>query len=166
VRARVLHAECEAQQDDHVPEHRAQRGHGEVVVTVENPDHDPRQPEDEHEREEDPREPGRKHAEFVVRPVAEDPHHPRRNHDKQGRQPSKPEQHEPKERGGHPPGALPLTFDEEVAEDWDERGRERGVGHERPHRVRDEIGDLERIDRAGDAEDGGLRDLADQADDA
>ncbi len=76
VRARALHPQPEAEQDDQVPQHRAQSGHGEVVVAVEDPDHDPGQPEDDHDREEDASEDRRDRSE-VVRAVAEDLHHPR-----------------------------------------------------------------------------------------
>ena len=61
--------------------------------------------------------------------------------------------------------ALALALDEQVAENGDERGRERRVGHERPHRVRDQEGDLEGVDRAADAEDRRLRDLPHEPDD-
>ena len=129
VRARARHAERKAEDDDHVPQHRAQRGHGEVVVAVEDSDHDPGQPEDEHERKEDAREHGRDRPE-VVRAVAEDLHHPRRDEHEESRQAPEPEQHQPEERRSNSPGARPLTLHEQVAEDGDERGRQCGVGHE------------------------------------
>ena len=145
---------------------RAQRGHGEVVVAVEDPDHDPGQPEDEHEREEDAREFGRERRRTLSRSVAEDLHHPRRDDDEKRRQPAQPEEHQPEDRRGDPPRALALSLHEQVAEDGDERRRQRRVGDERAHRVRDEERDLESVDRAGDAEDGGLGDLPHQTDDA
>jgi hypothetical protein len=57
-----------------------------------------------------------------------------------------------------------LALHEQVAEDGDERGRQRRVGHERADRVRDQESDLERVDRAADAEDRSLRDLPHQPD--
>ena len=51
------HAEREPGDDREVPEHRRQRRDGEVVVGVEDPDDDPREPEQHDDREEHPREP-------------------------------------------------------------------------------------------------------------
>ena len=160
------YAEPEAEEDDQVPQNRAQRRNGEVVVAVEDPHHDPGQPEDENQREEDASEARRDHPVLVVRPVAEDRHHQRRDHDEECREATDHDQHQPEERGGDSPGAFPLPLDEQLAEDRDERGRERGAGEERLHGVRDQECNLERIDRAGDTEGGCLRDLPRQADHA
>ena len=51
----------------------------------------------------------------------------------------------------------PLALLEQLAEDGDERGRERGVRDERPHEVRNLEGDREGVDRALDAEVAGGR---------
>ena len=58
------------------------------------------------------------------------------------------EQHQPEERRGDAPGALALALLEQVAEDRDERRRERGVRDERADQVRDLERDRERVDRA------------------
>ena len=149
-----------------IPQHRAQGGDGEVVVAVEDPDHDARQSEDEHERKEDACKHGCDLAVLVSRPEAEDRHHPRSDHDEERGQASEADQHEPEERRGDSPGALSLPLDQQIAEDGDERRRERGVGDERSDRVRNQERDLEGVDRAADAEDRGLRDLPHQPDDA
>ncbi len=60
---------------------------------------------------------------------------------------AEPEQRQPEERGGDPPGTLLLAAFEELAEDGDERSRERGVGDERANEVRDLDRDGEGVDR-------------------
>ena len=59
---------------------------------------------------------------------------------------AEPEEHEPEERRGDAPGALALALLEQLAEDRDERGRERRVGDERAHEVRHLERDRERVD--------------------
>ena len=119
----MLGSEADPEQDHEVPRHWAQRGDAEVVVAVEDSDHDPGQPQHEHEREKHAREPRCEGTELVVRPVAEDRHEPGRDHHKECSQAAEPEQHQPEERRGHPPRALSLALDEEVAEDRNECGR-------------------------------------------
>ena len=135
-------------------------GTGEVVVAVEDPDDDPRQAEQHDDREEHAREPDGEMS------VAERGHDPRRDHDEQRRQAAQPEQHEPEEARRDAPCALPLALDQELAEDGDERRRQRSVGDERAHGVRDQERDLERVDRADGAEVVARDDLADEAEDA
>src|SRR6266542_3306662 len=61
--------------------------------------------------------------------------------------------------------ACPLAFDEQLAEDRNERRGERRVGDEGAHRVRDQGRDLERVDRADGAEVVAGDDLADEPED-
>src|SRR5947199_327987 len=77
---------------------------------------------------------------------------PRREQHEERRERAEREEGEPDEARGDTPGALALTFLEQVAEDGDERGRKSGVGDERADRVRDEKRDLERVHGALDAE--------------
>src|SRR5207248_6507520 len=86
--------------------------------------------------------------------------------DKERGQAPEAEQHQPEERGRDAPRALALAFYEQAAEDGDKGRRERRVGDERAHGVRDEERDLERVDRSGNAEDRSLDDLPHQPDDA
>src|SRR5436305_1945487 len=63
-----------------------------------------------------------------------------------------PEQHEPEERRRHAPCALAMALLQQLAEDGDERGRERRVRQECPDEVRQLERDRERVDLAGGAE--------------
>ncbi len=72
---------------------------------------------------------------------------------------------EPEQARRDAPGALPLALLQQVAEDRDEGGGERGVGDERADRVRDQERDLERVDRADGTEVVARHDLADEAED-
>src|SRR5581483_12443362 len=85
--------------------------------------------------------------------------------DEQGGAPAQAEQREPEEARRHPPRPFALALDEQVAEDRDERGGEGGVRDERPDRVRDQEGDLERVDRPDGAEVVARDDLADEPED-
>ena len=49
-----VEAECEPEDDHEVPRDRRQRGDRELVVGVEDPDHDPRESEQDHNREQEP----------------------------------------------------------------------------------------------------------------
>ena len=55
---RVRDADHEPDDDRDVPGHRRERGHAEMLVAVEDPDDDPGQAEQHHDREQDPREVG------------------------------------------------------------------------------------------------------------
>src|SRR5512132_3732412 len=89
-------------------------------------------------------------------------HDPRRNHDEQRGEPAEPEQDEPEQARRNTPRTLPLALHEQLAEDRDERRREGSVCDERAHRVRNQEGDLERVDRADGPEVVARDDLADE----
>ncbi len=76
------------------------------------------------------------------------------------------EQHQPEEGRRDPPGALALALLEQLAEDRDEGGGERGVRDERAEQVRHLEGDREGVDLPRGAEVVRGDDLADEAEDA
>ena len=117
------------------------------------PDDHAAQPEQHHDREEDAREPDGE-IEVAAR-IAERPQQQRCNEDEKGGQAPEHEQDEPEDRRGDPPGALAVTLLDQPAEDRDERTRQRGVGEQRTHKVRDLERDGERIDPPADAEEVG-----------
>ena len=114
----VRDADRESGDDRDVPEDGGQRRDAELVVGVEDPDHDPRDSEQSDDREEDPREVHRERA--VAARVAEEVDDPRRNHDEERGQAGQAQEHQPEERRGDPPRALALALLEELAEDRDE----------------------------------------------
>ena len=135
-----------------------------MVVGVEDPDDDPRDAEQDHDREEHAREPDREG--LVPARDAEEADDPRRDQDEERAERGQPEQHQPEEARGDAPGALALALLDQLAEDGDERRGQRGVGEERPDEVRELVGDGERVDRAVRAEVVGRDDLANEADHA
>src|SRR4030095_4385786 len=90
---------------------------------------------------------------------------PRRQDDEEERHAPEPEQDDPEERRRNTPRTGPLALFEQLAEDGDERRGESRVSHERAHGVRDQECDLERVDRAADAEVVTGDDLADEPED-
>jgi hypothetical protein len=143
-------ADDETADDRQVPEDGRQGRHREVVVGVQDPDDDARQPEQDDDREQSTREADGE-VDVPAR-VAEEAQDVRREKDEQRRQRAEPEQHQPEQRRGDPPGAAPVAPLEELAEHRDERAGERGVRHERTHEVRDLEGDREGVDPAPAAE--------------
>ena len=77
-----------------------------------------------------------------------------------GRDGAQPEQQQPEERRRDPPRSRALPLLEELAEDRDERSRERGIGDESADEVGDLERDRERVDGAAGAEVVGDDDLA------
>ena len=90
----------------------------------------------------------------------------RREDDEERGQRAEAEQQEPEEGRGDPPRALAVALLEQLAEDGNEGGGERGVGDERAEEVRHLEGDREGVDLAGGAEVVRRDDLADEAEDA
>ena len=84
----------------------------------------------------------------------------------QRRQACEAEQQQPEDGRRDAPRARLLPLLQQLAEDGDERRRERRVGDERPHEVRHLEGDREGVDLALDAEVAARDDLADEAEDA
>ena len=85
---------------------------------------------------------------------------------KTARQCRQAEKHQPEEARSHAPRALTLTPLQQVAEDGDERRRERRVGEKRADEVRHLERDGEGVDPSGGAEVVGRHHLADEAEDA
>ena len=94
------------------------------------------------------------------------PQEERRDDHEQRRQPAESEQHQPEERRRDPPRPAAFPLLEELAEDGDERRRERRVRDERAHEVRQLERDREVVDRAACAEVVRGDDLADETEDA
>src|SRR6266550_1384144 len=136
--------------DREVPEDRRERRDREVLVAVQDPDDDPRDAEERDDRKQDPREID---DELLLGAVeAEGRHQPGGKDDEESGQAAEAEQEQPNEaRCDAPcPGALPLF--EQLAEDRDERRRERSVCDERAHEVRHLERDGEGVDLSFDAE--------------
>ncbi len=148
-RLRLRDADHEPDDDRDVPEDRRQRRNGEVLVAVEDPDDDPGDAEQRHDREQHAREADGERG--VVARVAERPDHPRRDEDVERGQRREAEEHQPEERRRDAPGAL-LVLLQQLGEDRDERRRERGVRDERPEEVRELERDGEGVDLAAGAE--------------
>ncbi len=157
-------ADHEPDDDREVPEDRGDRGDREVVVAVEDPDDDPGGAEQRHDREEESREADGEAR--VVSRLAEDPEHPRGDEHEQRGQRRQAEEHQPEEARGDPPGALALAPFEQVAEDRHERRRERCIGDERTHEIRQLEGDGEGVDPPCRTEVVGRDHLADEAENA
>ena len=83
--------------------------------------------------------------------VAEDADHPRRDQDEERAQRRQAEQHQPEEARRDAPRALRVLL-QQVDEDGHERGRQRRVGDERAHEVRQLERDRERVDLPRGAE--------------
>jgi hypothetical protein len=163
-RLRARHAEDKAGDNREVPEDGRQRRHREVLVAVEDPDDDPGDPEQDDDREQDP---GERDRELFVAPgIAERRDDERREDDQERGDRAQAEQQKPEEGRRDAPGALALAFLEQLAEDRDERGRERSVRDERADEVRHLEGDRERVDLPSGAEVVRGHDLADEAEDA
>ena len=157
-------AEDEADDDDEVPRDRCERRHGEVVVRVQDPDDDPGEPEQHDDREENARETD---GELVVAAgIAERTHEQRREQDEDCGEAAEDEQRQPEEGRGDAPCSFPLPLLQQLAEHGDERARERRVGDESAHEIRDLDRDRERVDEPGDAEEVGADHLADEPEDA
>ena len=92
--------------------------------------------------------------------------HERGDQDEEGRHTAQAEEHQPEERGRDAPGPLPLPFLQQLAEDRDERRRERGIRDERAHQVRDLERDREGVDLPCGAEVVRRDDLANETEDA
>ena len=158
---RLRDAEDEADDDREVPRDRGEGGDGEVVVRVEDPDEDPGDAEERDDREEDA---GEVDRELVA--VAEQLHHERRREDEGRGQRRQAEQEEPEDARRDAPGAGALSLLEQLAEDGNEGGGERGIGDERADEVGNLERDRERVDPlALDAEDAARDDLADESED-
>ena len=156
-------AEPEPADDREVPEHGRQGGHGEVVVGVEDPDDDAAEPEQHHDREEDPREPDGEVE--VATGIAERLDQERRDQDEDRGEPAEHEEDEPEDRRRDPPGTLAVALLDQVAENRDEGARERGICEQRAHEVRDLERDGERVDLPVDAEVVGRDHLAHEPED-
>ena len=118
-----------------------------MLVAVQDSDDHPEQPEQKDDREKESREPDKQ-----VLLVGERRHDPWREHDEEDRQAAEPEKDEPEERRGDAPRPRALPLLEKLTENRHERRRKSRVGDERADGVRDQKGDLERVDRAADAE--------------
>ena len=90
----------------------------------------------------------------------------RRDQDEERGEAAEDEEHEPEDRRRDAPGALAVALLDQVAEDGDERARERRVGEQGADEVRDLERDRERVDLAVDAEVVGRDHLAHEAEDA
>ena len=137
--------------DDHeVPGDRAQRGHREVLVAVQDPDDHPGEPEQDHRREEEARQ---GNEEVLLRSlVAEGAHDPWREQDEERRQPTEAEEEEVEDARGDAPRPDTVAPLEQLAEDRDEGRRERLVCDERADQVRNLEGNREDVDVARDSE--------------
>ena len=144
------YAEDETEDDHEVPCDRRERRQREVVVGVEDPDDDPRQAEENDDREQHAREPDCEVE--VPAGIPERPHEERREQDEDRGQAAEDQESQPEERRGDAPRALALTTLEQLAEDRDERARQRGIGDERTDEIRDLDRDRERVDLPADAE--------------
>jgi len=142
--AGVRDAERQAGDDREVPRDRCQCGDAELLVAVQDPDDDPGDTEERHDRKEDA---GEADGEVEVDRV-ERPHQERRRQHEERRQTPEPEQHQPEEARGDAPRALAVALLEQVAEHGDECRRERRVGDEGADEVRQLERDRERVDRA------------------
>ena len=131
-----------------------------MLVAVEDPDDDSRKPEQHDDREQQTRQVDRELA------VAEGAHHPGRDDDEEGGDPAQAEQDEPEQTRRNAPGTFALPLLEQVPEDRDERRGERSVGDESADGIRDQEGDLERVDRTVRAEVVAGDRLANQAENA
>ena len=158
------HAEHEAGNDREVPENGRERRHRELLVAVENPDDDPGDAEQDDDREQDP---GERDRELLVASgVPERRDDERREDDEERGDRSEAEQQKPEEGRGDAPGAFALALLEQLAEDGDERGRERGIRDERANEVRHLEGDREGVDLACGAEVVRGDDFSDEPEDA
>ena len=163
LRVGLGNADHERDDDGDIPEDRCERRDREALVAVEDADDDPRDAQQRHRGEQDAGEPD---DEVLLLPlVAEGLHQPGREEDEERRQGGEPEREQEQEAGRDAPGARLLSLCEQLAEDRDEGGAEREVGHERTHEVRHLIGDGERVDPTLDAEVAPHHDLADEPDD-
>ena len=108
----LRHAEQEPDDDHDVPRHRRERRQREVVVRVEDPDHDPGQAEQDDDREEDAREADGQVV--VAAGIAERSHEERREQDEDCGDAAEDEQRQPEQRRGDPPRALALALLEEL----------------------------------------------------
>ena len=137
--------------DDHeVPGDRAQRGHREVLVAVQDPDDHPGEPEQDHRREEEARQ---GNEEVLLRSlVAEGAHDPWREQDEERRQPAEAEEEEVEDARRDAPRPDTVAPLEQLAEDRDEGRGERLVCDERADQVRNLEGNREDVDVARDSE--------------
>ena len=156
------HAEDETEDDGEVPEDRRERRHREVLVAVQDPDDDPGQGEQGDGREEDARERDRQREVDRVEGTED----PRRDEHEERGQPGQDEQGQPEDARRDAPRTLAVAALEQLAEDGDERRRERGVGEQRPDEVRDLERDRECVDPARDAEVVARDALPEEAEDA
>ena len=115
-----------------------------------DPDHDPGEAEQDHDREEHAREADGE-VEVAAR-VAEELDDERRSEHEDRRQPRREEEDEPEDRRCDPPRPRALTLLEELAENGDEGAGKRRIRDERADEVRDLERDRERVDPPGSAE--------------
>ncbi len=141
----------EEPEDDHeVPRDRSQSRERKVVIRVQDPHDDPREPEQHDRREEHAREAD---GEIEVSPrIAERTHQNRREEDEERGHRAEAEERQPEERRGDTPRALLLASLEELAEDRDEGSGERRVGDQGADKVRNLDRDREGVDLPRDAE--------------
>jgi hypothetical protein len=163
-RVRARDADHDPGDDRDVPEDGRQRRDREMLVAVQDPDHDPRQPEQDDDREEHAREPDRQR--LVAAGISERGDQPRREDDAERGQPAKAEQDQPEKARRDSPRPLALALLEQLAEHGHERRGNRGVREQRADEVRDLEGDRERVDPAARPEVVGGDDLADEAEHA
>ena len=155
----------EHRDDRQVPEQGRDREGAEAVVAVQDPDHHPARPEQDQDREQDPRE---AHGEVRDRPVRgghEHRHQQRRDEDEQRGQRAEHQADDEDQVGRQPEGLAAVAALELLGEHRDEGGLDRGVGEQAADQVRDLEGDRERRHRAADPEVGGGEDLPHQAGD-
>jgi hypothetical protein len=132
-----------------------------VLVCVEDPDDEPVEPEQHDDREQHLAEADGEIVERRGRLVAgEQRHQHGRQRDERERQRSQRDQQQPGERARELQRLAPSLLLQQLAEHRHERGRERGVGDQRPDQVRHLERQRERRHRAGRAEVAARDDLA------
>ena len=137
-----------------------------MVEGVEHADEQAGEAEQDHDREEHARQPDHQIGVLGVEARREQRHQDRCGEDEQpGDQPQR-QQHDVEKRAGDAKRLAFVAPVEQLGEDRHESGLQGGVGEQRTDEVRNEERGLKRGHRAGDAEDRGGDDLAQQADDS
>ncbi len=164
----VVAVECRLEQDEHeddhdVPEEGRDREGGEAVVAVQDPDHHPRDPEQDQDRKEDLRESDGEVEDLPAEARCEDRNDQGRGEHEHGGNRAEHQGDEVDQSRGEPEGLALVALLELLREDRDERSLDRRVREQGPDQVGDLEGDGERGHRPRDSEIAGSDDLADQA---
>ena len=124
-----------------------------MVVGVEDPHDEPVEAEQDDDREHHAAQADRELVELLAELVAGDRRdHDRRDRDEDQRDRAQDDQDQAEQRPGELERLLALALLEQLGEDGDEGGAQRGVGDQRAEQVRDLERDRERGERAGGAE--------------